>query len=302
MGLHRRKGADAFNLFLLPCLLALLPWRLTFALLRRMAGVRAWQGAEVARAWSVARTHLPDLDEADFCQRLRLLQLVERVDTWLSLLRSARWWRNQVDVVGVWPDHQQGCVLLTFHWGAGFWVWRTLLDHGVHAHFLAKRPEVEDLGSSPIALRYAAWRVRVLQRIGCAGVLLSGGSTPHILTALAEGRSVVGMLDLPATGDQRRVRRTLLDGEVVLPSGLAHLAVAAAAPVLLMSCALDMATGRRQLRMESLPAGLDAEAIMSRYVAHLQQRLYEEPAHWQLWSAAGAMLQETLTDAAQSTA
>ncbi|MEO7199000.1 MAG: hypothetical protein ABIY56_02160, partial [Dokdonella sp.] len=170
MGEYRRKGADAFGLFLLPCLLALLPWRLAFLLLHRVAAVRAWQGAEVARAWSVARQHLPHVEEADFCQRLRLLQLVERVDTWLSLLRSARWWRNQIDVVGHWPEQQQGSILLTFHWGAGFWVWRALLDHGIHAHFLAKRPQAEDLGGSPIALRYAALRVRVLQRIGCAGV------------------------------------------------------------------------------------------------------------------------------------
>lgn len=293
MGVHRRKGADIVNLFLLPCLLALLPWRLAFFLLRRMAGVRAWQGAEVTRAWWVAREHFPALEEDDFRQRLRLLQLVERVDTWLSLLRSARWWRNQIDVVGDWPDDQQSSMLLTFHWGAGFWVWRTLLDHRVHAHFLAKRPQAEDLGSSPIALHYAALRVRVLRRIGCAGVILSGGSTPHILAALDEGRSVMGMLDLPATGQQRRVCEPLLDGEVVLPSGLAHLAVAAGVPVLLVSCALDMATGRRRLRIEPLPAGLDADAIMRRYVLHLQQRLQEEPAHWQLWSAAGAMLQHS---------
>jgi len=38
-----------------------------------------------------------------------------------------------------------------------------------------------------------------------------------------------------------------------------------------------------------LPAGLDAEAIGTRYMQHLDARLRAQPAFWQLWSATAAM-------------
>jgi hypothetical protein len=285
----RRNGSDAINLFVVPLAISLLPWSLGFALLKRMARSDRGLSGVVEPAWQAARIHFHDIPEEEWKWRFRLLRLVERVDTWLILLRSTRWWRRQLTCTGEWPDARTGCILLTYHWGGGQWVWRVLREHGLHAHFLARRVQARDLGASRIALWCADVRGFGMRCAGGLGPLFTGGSSEAIGQALVDGRSIVGMLDLPAQPGQRVLRRPLLDGEVRFPYGLARLAESNAAPVALFSCVFDIETGRRELRIETLPQGSTAETIATRYMQHLDQRLRSDSAFWQLWSAAPAM-------------
>jgi hypothetical protein len=285
----RRACAEALSLFVLPVAAALLPWRLGFAWLKRRAGRDRLHDDDVAAAWSVARRYLDDEDEGRWKRQHRLIRLVEQVDSYLAILRSDRWWRNQVVVTGAWPVVHGPMLMLTFHWGAGYWIWRILRSRGIHAHFVARRPGPGDLGGSRISLYYARLRTWAMRRVGSAGPLFTGGSTPLIEAAFAEGRSVMGMLDLPAGGSRRTRHREVLGHPLRMPSGLVDLAVRAGVPVVLVSCGLDPTDGRRRLHLETLPADADADRIVSRYAAHLDRCLNEEPAYWQIWSAAQDM-------------
>jgi hypothetical protein len=63
------------------------------------------------------------------------------------------------------------------------------------------------------------------------------------------------------------------------------------------SCGLDFESGRRDIRVETLPRELSPEQIMQRYAAHLQSRLREAPAAWQIWREAPAMFVTAATGA-----
>ena len=291
----RRNLADATQLFVVPCLIALLPWRLGLACLKRMA--RGGHGLDpiADAACATASRYIAIDDEAAWKQRFRLFKLLERVDPWLLLLRSSRWWRRQVDVVGAWPSTSSGCLLLTYHWGGGQWVFGPLRDHGLAAHFVAKRTGVRDHGLGRISLGIAWVRGRALEHAGCLGVLFVGaGSSAHIREAFARGESVVGMLDLPARPGQAVFESRLLGRPIRLPRGLLRIGVETSVPTLLFSCSLDPESGRRVLRVETIPAGADEATIGDRYVDHLGRCLAEEPAFWHMWEAAPAMLQQKI--------
>lgn len=284
----RRNAADAIQLFVVPCLIALLPWSLGFGVIRRLAAHGWGLGDEAERAWIVASDHLTNAHECEWKRRFRLLRWIERVDTWLTVLRPTRWWQRHVIRNGEWPQ-PGACILLTFHWGSGMWVWRDLHAHAIDAHFLARRAVARDLGQGRIAYWYGLMRKHTMRWIGGRGVLFTGGSSAAIADALRAGDAVVGMLDLPAQPGQRVLRRRLLGREVSFPFGLARLAANAGVPVVIFSCGVNIDSGQRDLHVEGLPAGLDAEAIATRYMQHLDARLRAQPAFWQLWSANAAM-------------
>ncbi len=288
----RRNLSDLLHLFVVPLLICALPWPAGFALLRRLARSDWGMAGQAEQAWRVASRHVTITDADEWQWKFRLLRRLERVDTFLVVLRSRAWWRRQVRQRGEFAAAPTGGVLLTYHWGGGNWVWPILCDAGLHAYFIARRPAARDLGESRVALWYGALRARTLRRTGCLGPLYVGKSAARISEELAAGRNVVGMFDLPAAAGQRTHRGRLLDGMARVPNGLARLAATHGAPVNLFSCSFDVVTGRRELRIETVNPD-SVETISEAYLHHLDRCLREESAFWQLWPWAGDLFEPT---------
>lgn len=279
----RRFASDLGLLYLLPILVALLPWRAGFALLRRLARSERLLAPYVAAAWTAARDAGVATDAVAFARACRLVFLVERCDAFLCPLHGERWWLRRIDVDGDLATLAPG-LLLTSHWGSGGWLWRVLAARGIAGHFVARRAEVTDVGRSRLVRGYLAWRTRAAMRSGCRGVIYTGGSAARIREVLAAGEAVVGMLDLPARADRGSVDVDFLGAPARLPDGLVSLAAAAGVPVTLIACGLDVETGRRRLYLERLPAGLAVPESVQRYATWLEQRIREAPGFWQPWS------------------
>jgi hypothetical protein len=283
-----RALADLFTLFLLPGFIALLPWAVGFRLLRGVARSESLYRLAADPAWDAARRHVHEIDEHEFKFRFRLLRLVDHADVYLTLLRGAGWRQRHVEISGALPS-TTAKVFLTYHWGTGNWIWPLLHERGVHAHFLARRAQGRALGHTRLSHSFGRFRAWALARIGSAGPLFTGRSADEIARALHEGRSVVGMLDLPAQRDQSAAAVTLLGARALFPQGLAALAQSTNVPIALFSFGLDFDSGRRHLHVEALPAGLAQEEVMRRYAEHLDARLREQPAAWQIWREAPAI-------------
>lgn len=284
----RRAGADALILFVLPACVAVLPWRWGFALLKRIARSERLYRETVEPAWAAARAYAPMADEAMWKFRFRLLRLVDHADVYLTLLRGKRWRQRHIVQMDQLPG-SGACVLLTFHWGAGNWVWPLLHERGVAAHFLARRAQGQALGLTRASHWFGHFRGWALRRIGSAGALFTGGSSSAARDALSEGRSIVGMLDLPVREQQRFARLSLLDKPIRFPVGLANLGLEVGVPIVLFSVGLNFDTGMRTLRVATLPADSSLDAVMREYAAHLDARLREAPEAWQIWREAPAM-------------
>ena len=292
----RAAVADALTLYLLPAFVALLPWPLGFRLLRAVARSEQLYRLAVEPAWAAAQPHCPDCDEREWKFRFRLLRLVDHVDVYLPLLRSRRWRRRYIVESGSWPEPGP-CVFLTYHWGAGNWVWPRLRERGFDARFVMQRPQGRSHGLTRLSHWFAHFRVWGMRRAGSGGVVFTGSGAGEVGAALRGGHSIVGMLDLPARPEQRAVEVALLDGTVRLPTGLARLGCESGLPIALFSFGLDFRTGRRDLRVECLPAGLGVEQVLALYAAHLDTRLREAPESWQIWREAPAMFVRTASDA-----
>ena len=266
--------------------MALLPWRVGFAVLKALAR-RSWGFThEADAAWNVAAAHAGLLDEHAWKYRYRLLRWVERADTYLTLLHGTSWWARRVRVRGEFPAAAPACVMLTFHWGAGHWVWKLLRARGIRAYFLARKPLVQDFGHARVSAWYASLRGWGLKRIGSLGPLYTGGSGTRVLEALGRGDSIVAMLDLPSSGDRASETVELLDRAVNLPSGVARLAESARAPLAVFSCRL-LDDGTRELWIEPLDA-MSAAETMQRYACRLDALLREAPEAWLIWHEAVA--------------
>ncbi len=295
----RRNLSDLLHLFVVPLLICALPWPAGFALLRRLARSEWGMAGHAEQAWRVAREHVAIDDARHWQWKFRLLRRLERVDTFLIVLRSRAWWRRHVSQQGAFAAAPAGGVLLTYHWGGGSWVWPILSDAGFPAYFVARRPVARDFGESRVALWYGAFRVRTMRRIGGLGPLFVGGSAARISEELAAGRSMVGMFDLPAAEGQHVHRGPLLDVTARVPNGLARLAATHGAAVNLFSCSFDVDTGHRELRIEAVAAD-SAETISAAYLRHLDRCLREESAFWQLWPWAGAVFEPATGSATPS--
>jgi hypothetical protein len=294
-GLVGRAFADALCLYVIPLAAALLPWRLGFAWLKLLARASILHRDSVESLWACAAPFFADADPGRWKYRARLLLLVEHTDTYLTLLRSDRWWRRHIAVHGEFPAAGSANVLLTFHWGTGNWIWRLLRAHGISAWFLARRPHGRSLGLSRLSHWYGQLRGWSLRRIGCAGVIFTGDSADAIRRALAEKSSVTGMLDIGARAGQQTVAGMLLDSQARLPFGLARIAQETGTAVTLFSVGLDWNSGDRDLAIEVIPAGIDADGIMRAYIAHLDARLRSAPEAWQMWHEAHAIFAPPLT-------
>ncbi|HEX5122939.1 MAG TPA: hypothetical protein VFV97_06815, partial [Rhodanobacteraceae bacterium] len=129
-------------------------------------------------------------------------------------------------------------------------------------------------------------------RIGSRGPIYTGDSSAQVFDAWARGESVLGMLDVPAGDARKTLPVELLGRRARFPCGLLQLAASAGVRVVLMSCGFDFASGRRMLHVETLPDGLDVDAMLARYAAHLDARLHEAPAAWHLWRDAATIFVE----------
>jgi hypothetical protein len=287
-----RAFADALCLYAIPFATALLPWRLGFACLKRLANVSFLHRDSVESLWAGAAPFFADADARQWKKRARLLLLVEHTDTYLTLLRSDSWWRKHIAIRGDFPAADQANLLLTFHWGTGNWIWRLLRAHGIRAFFLARRPQGRSLGLSRLSHWYGQLRGWSLRRIGSAGVIFTGDSADAIRRALAERNSVIGMLDVGARADQQTVAGVLLRRQVRLPFGLARIAEGTHTAVTLFSVGLDWNSGDRDLLIEVIRPGTDAAGTMRAYIEHLNARLHNAPEAWQMWHEAKAIFRQ----------
>ncbi|MBS0487768.1 MAG: hypothetical protein JSS13_10530 [Proteobacteria bacterium] len=293
----RNAAADALMLFVVPCFVALLPWRIGFAVLKRMARSDRLYRLSVEPAWNAAHAHDPDADEREWKYHFRLLRLVDHVDVYLTLLRGMRWRMRHVVEKGGWPAPGP-CVFLTCHWGAGGWIWPRLRERGFDAHFVARRASGRALGMTRLSHRFGIFRAWALRRSGSAAPIFTGASAIEVTQALCSGRSVVAMLDLPARSEQQATTVSLLGRRAQLPIGMARIAVAAGVPITLISCGLNPNSGQRDICVETLTSGLTLEQVMQRYAAHLDMRLREIPAYWQIWREAPGLFIDTPDDQA----
>ena len=272
------------NLFLVPGLLALLPWRIGFRVLRWLSRWdRLYRPELDAVSQGMTRAGLPP-PTPSFLRLQRFLRLVDHCDLYLSNTRSDRFLKRHVEVVGDWPDAP--FLAATFHWGLGFWALRHLSASRGPVWSLSIDFDRQMFAHEPLGYRYAAMRINGIGRACRQEVTLAGVGMRRLRRALANGQNILGLVDVPGADPKASCEVQLLGRPARFPTGLLRIAQSAGVPVVPFWMDIDIRSGHRRLHIgEALPSD-DLDRCASTLAGHLNQRLAETPEYWHLWSQA----------------
>lgn len=275
-------------------LVLLLPWPLAFRGLRWLTRFELFQGggqqdaAAALRRWWGPSPHAVRL--------LALNRLVDVADYFLTLKCGRGWMRRYLHLSGdplPAPGSLAAPVLVTFHYGQGFWALPLLRDQGYPVAWLHAPPPAR----APLGQKLAGWmgrrRIAQVARLCGAPAIAVGGSVGRMRRRLLEeGRPVMIMPDAPLQPGQSFLPVTLLGRNARLPAGAIRMAAETGVPVVIYTIMVDPQTGHRHMRIEGPVRGLDSAALAQRLADHLQAAIAQRPEGWHVWPWAATFLQE----------
>lgn len=281
----RAEARDVLELVLVPGLAAVLPWRWSFTLFKRLAGWSWLYRAQCMRALEQAQDAGMAQDAARWLREYRLVILTDHADHYLACCRSDAWLRRHVRATGEWGvEPGQAALLMTFHWGCGMWAQRHAHAQGLLPHTLVASPE--GLQGRVVLRWYIRQRLRTLEQAQGRPVIHVPGPMRALRRAWGAGEQVVVVIDVPADQVPGTVALPVLGRPVRVPVALARLAVEQRVPVTVYTLDLDLATGQRHLRLYPLGVPEDAAALLQRVFGYFEAVVRERPASWHLWTEA----------------
>ena len=261
-----------------PALAASLPWQHGFSLLDRIARRDDIYAESTADALTGARSFTSIEDGQDWKRRHRLTRLVDHTDMFLIGTRTRRWFARHVEVEGEFPAVGP-YIAMTFHWGAGLWAISRMHESGVPVHFVSARVLRENFHGDAVAYRYALARNRTVERAGGAPVILTGGASAAIESALSAGHVIVALYDIPPVTNTT-LATTVCGRRVELPAGMANIAMRTGVPVVGFDMGLDYHSGRRHLHVEPAFRPSSAQEFADRLGRTMTRLLATDSAAW----------------------
>lgn len=270
------------ELYLIPSVCVLLPWALGYRWLRLCSRWNCLFGPEWRAALASAQAFIAIDDPARWARDYRTARLVDHADFWLSRTRSRRWLRRHVDAPTAWPLTRQAAVGVFFHWCGGMWAIRALHAAGPSSAVLAGHYSKRAMGHSWLGYFYGYLRLSELARAGGRPLIFSPGSVKKAQSELAAGHWVTGTPDVPPT-ETRLARPVQLFGRPALfTEGLLRIARDGGVPVVMFTLGLDLANGRRDLRIEG-PFDPNDPELLQRIAGYWEALIREKPWGFTLW-------------------
>lgn len=281
-----RNRRDLFELFGLPALVAALPWRFGTRLCRRLAARRLY-AAETEAARQAASGVLPGADD-DWARRYRLSRLFDHADLFLMLTRGRRWLNDWLDVEGAWPERGP-FVVVTFHYGSGFWSIRHLRRAGFIVQAVRRGFDRALFGPAWALYWYIRIRTWVTDRaFGLPTLPDDAHSLRRMRQALRQGRCILGLFDVPVEAGRRAVEAEFFGRPARFPFGLVYLARLEAVPIVVYTVTTDAASGRKHLRIFPPITVADEQQAGREVVAHLEAAIRAKPSEWHHWPGISA--------------
>jgi len=264
-----------FEFWLLPLVVALLPYRAGVALARGCARVLPLYAA-AARAglaqYGVAR---PYGDTYAWLAEFRFTQLIDHADLFWTWTRSERFLLDRLDMPP--PTGLKPLVVISMHFGQGLWLLPWLRAGGMPARFLSVRFDPSAF-ESRLQYLYARLRMRTVERVAGVPPIYTGGAKSEIALTLKRGGVVYGLIDVPVPAGSAPTGNALLFGQPVFwPPGLVDCAHAADADVMLLT-ARCLKDGSRHVEARRL-AGADVGGVAAVFGGTIDTA----PGAWHVW-------------------
>lgn len=276
----RAASHAAFELWLLPALVALLPYRLGIALARTAARTLPLYDAPARAGLAHWLATCGGGDAKSWLAAYRFAQLVDHADLFWTLTRSRRFLRRRLGAPAPAVVPGRPLLVLSFHFGQGMWLLHWLAAHGFPPRFVSIRLAREE-AESALHFAYARLRMAGVARLAGVAPIYTGGARREIAATLAQGGCVYGLVDVPVPGaGDAPANASLLGSPVLLPAGLVESARGCNAQVLVLTARVAPDGSRL---VEAEPVGEADGTTIGGLAALLERRLREAPASWHFW-------------------
>jgi hypothetical protein len=274
---------DLAGLFVLPFMIALLPWPLGKVLAVFVARRPWFYHEEAVASLAMARPQLPISDDTRWLYEYRLVRLMDDVDLYLWILRGDSWLRRNVLLKGKWPA-EKSFVSVTFHWGGGIWALRSMRDAGVVVSGLAVSLERKVFKGAWVRYWYMRLRNRETAKIIGGGLNFTGSAARQLYNALRADLAVCGLFDVPGSNPDKDITVRFFGRESVFPRGLAHIAVQYKKQVVVFYAGVDPSTLQHVVYVEDAQR-FDDEATLTQHLAlRLQNAVELRSSAWHHWA------------------
>lgn len=278
---------DTLELVLFPGLAAILPWRWCFSIFKRLARLQWLYREPCEAALQQARSRgWAGADEVHWLWVRRLVTLVDHADHYLGLWRSDAWMQKNLRVEGTWPTHERGVLLLTFHWGAGYWGLRHAAAHGLRPHALVASLGTQVFQGRRVMTWYARSRNDNVARTLGSPTIDVALHLKQVIRALRDNHSLLGVVDVPADEAKASMSIELLGMQACVPRGLLRLAIDQQVPVVVYITGLETANGQRFLRIKPLGVHTTVENLAAEVFGELAKVISQEAPAWHFWGIA----------------
>lgn len=278
---------DTLELVLLPGLAGVLPWRVCFALFRRMARWQWLYRESCETALQQARLRgWAGQDEAHWLWVRRLVTLVDHADHYLGMTRGDSWMRRHLEVTGQWLPPGQAAVLCTFHWGAGMWGLRHAAASGMRPHALVAPVNPKNFVGRRVLYLYVRSRVNHVSKTLHSPALDVSASLRPALRALRHAEPIMAAVDVPSDQVSASTPITLLGMQASVPRGLLRLAADNGVPVQVYVTGLNTQTGERFLRIKTVGVNPNVNELVAQVFSELELVIAEDAPAWHFWGVA----------------
>ncbi len=290
----KQEALDLLELVLLPGLAAALPWPVCYALFKRIARCRWLYQEQCNAALDKARQMgWAGTNEAHWLWVRRLITLVDHADHYLGIARTDRWMDKYLQVNGQWPEPSKPMMLVTFHWGAGYWGLRHAAAHGLHPHALVASLESPAYAGRSILTWYATARNKNVAKTLAANTIDITRNLKQVIRVLRSNRPLLGVLDVPADQAQAGLEVELIQRRARVARGLLRLAVDEKVRITYYITGIHTDTGIRFLKIKEMPIALTVEQLASDMFQELDALIHQEAPAWHFWSISDRFFQRS---------
>ncbi len=273
---------DSLECRVLPRVAGILPWRYFFPLARFLCSFPYLFQAE-ARASLAGAKAFGYVDSAFvWLSNHRFVRLVDQVDASISAHCEDSWLDQHLVTDGEWPTAP--FVGITFHFGAGLWAIRHLRRKAIRSSFLSAPLHPEIFPEHPLRYAFEVGRMAETERISGKPIIYVGGSFKKLQAALAEGTSIIGLIDVLAQFFPSTQSTKFLGHQSRFPNGLIDLARHCEVPLAVFICYPNVETGRRHLFIRQINRN-DPDPL-STIIGTLENAISSAPWAWHLWPIA----------------
>jgi lauroyl/myristoyl acyltransferase len=232
--------------------------------------------------------HLSKRELATAAQRYFEVIYCDQIDRFVYAFGWQRSFIRKLKVEGVENLNEalknKGGILLSAHFGGGFWILPFLKDLGVKTHFFALDVERENYPhQTPLYLYYrlGSWAI---EKASGGRVLYKSERRRGFVEALRGDKWVIALFDVPPFLVKEKMEALFLGKKTWFPKGIISIGKEMNVPILPFFSYLDK--NCRKICFEKPIYVKDEGKCFEECVRLVEKRILERPDHWHLWPSA----------------